>query len=101
MQSSFIENAADVNYPNRASIRMIYSHERGSDMKVKQALTMLMVVLGAALVGCESREGPAEQAGKQIDQAAEQAGDTIDQAVEKAGEEVEEAGDTIREKTSD
>ena len=70
-------------------------------MKVQQALIMMMVVLGAALAGCESSEGPAEQAGKQIDQATEQAGDTIDQAVEKAGEEVEEAGDTIREKTSD
>jgi vacuolar-type H+-ATPase subunit H len=70
-------------------------------MKVKPALIMMMMVLGAAVIGCESKEGPAERAGKQIDQAAEQAGDTIDQAVKKTGEKVEEAGDTIREKTSD
>ena len=70
-------------------------------MKVKPALMMIMVVLGAAVVGCESSEGPAERAGKQIDQAADQAGDTIDQTVEKAGEKIEEAGDTIREETSD
>jgi hypothetical protein len=70
-------------------------------MKVKPALIMIMVVLGAAVVGCESSEGPAERAGKQIDQAADQAGDTIDQTVEKAGEKIEEAGDTIREETSD
>jgi hypothetical protein len=70
-------------------------------MKVKPALIMIMVVLGMAVVGCESGEGPAERAGKQIDQAAEQTGDTIDQAVEKAGEKIEETGDTIREKTSD
>jgi hypothetical protein len=70
-------------------------------MKVKPALIMIMMVLGAAVVGCESSEGPAERAGKQIDQATEQAGDTIDHAVEKAGEKIEETGDTIREETSD
>jgi hypothetical protein len=70
-------------------------------MKVKPALIMIMVVLGMAVIGCESREGPAEQAGKQIDQATEQAGDTIDEAVEKAGEKIEETGDAIREKTDD
>ena len=70
-------------------------------MKAKPALIMMMVLLGAAVTGCESKEGPAERAGKQIDQATEQAGDTIDQAVEKAGEKIEETGDTIREKTSE
>jgi len=70
-------------------------------MKVKPALIMIMVTLGMAVIGCESREGPAEQAGKQIDQAAEKAGDTIDETVEKAGEKIEETGDAIREKTSD
>jgi hypothetical protein len=70
-------------------------------MKVKPALIMIMMLLGAAIVGCESSEGPAEHAGKQIDQATEQAGDSIDEAVEKAGEKIEETGDAIREKTSD
>ena len=70
-------------------------------MNVRSALIMIMVVLGAAVVGCESSEGPAEQAGKQIDQAVEQAGDTIDEGVEKAGEKIEETGDAIREKTDD
>ena len=75
--------------------------KRGSDMKVKPALIMIMMILGATVVGCESSEGPAERAGKQIDQTAEQAGDTIDEAVEKTGEKIEEAGDAIREKTDD
>jgi len=70
-------------------------------MNVKPALIMIMMLLGAAVVGCESSEGPAERAGKQIDQAAEQTGDTIDQAVENAGEKIEETGDAIQEKTSD
>ena len=59
-------------------------------MKVKPALIMIMVVLAAAVVGCESSEGPAEKAG-----------DTIDDAVDKTGEKIEETGDAIREKTSD
>jgi hypothetical protein len=70
-------------------------------MKVKPALIMMMMVLGTAVIGCESKEGPAERAGKQVDQAAEQAGETVDQTVEKAGEKIEETGDTMREKTSD
>ena len=41
--------------------------------------------------GCE-REGPAEQAGKQIDEAAQQAGQQLEQAAETAGEKMEEAG---------
>jgi len=75
--------------------------KRGSDMKVKPALIMIMMILGAAVIGCESSEGPAERAGKQIDQAAEKAGDTIDEAVDKTGEKIEETGDAIREETSD
>jgi ABC-type branched-subunit amino acid transport system substrate-binding protein len=70
-------------------------------MKLKPALIMIMMLLGAAVVGCESSEGPAERAGKQIDQAAEQAGDTINEAVDKAGEKIEETGDAIQEKAGD
>jgi hypothetical protein len=58
-------------------------------MKVNPALIMMVAVLGAALIGCESKEGPAEQAGEQVDQA-----------VEKGGQKIEETGDTIREETS-
>jgi hypothetical protein len=58
-------------------------------MKVNPALIMFVAVLGTAVIGCESKEGPAEQAGEQIDQA-----------VEKAGQKMEETGDAIREETS-
>ncbi len=58
-------------------------------MKVKPALIILVTLLGAAIIGCESKEGPAERAGKQVDQS-----------VEKAGDKIEETGDKIREETS-
>lgn len=48
------------------------------------------LALGALLValsGCEGKEGPAEQAGKEVDQATQKAGEQI----EKAGESVQDA----------
>ena len=57
-----------------------------------KALSMLPVVIlmliGAAMTGCGSNEGPAEQAGEEIDNA-----------VENAGEAIEEAGDKLEEET--
>ena len=46
------------------------------------------LILGAllgALTGCQKKEGPAEQAGK-----------VVDQTVEKVGQQVEKAGDSIQ-----
>ncbi len=43
----------------------------------------------AALSGCEKQEGPAEQAGK-----------GIDNAVEHAGDQMEKAGDSIKDATT-
>ena len=48
---------------------------------------LIMSALLVALSGCEGKEGPAEQAGKEVDQATEQAGEQI----EKAGEEIQDA----------
>jgi predicted small secreted protein len=50
----------------------------------------------AALSGCQKQEGPAEQAGKEVDNAAEQAGKDVDKAAEKVGEQIEEAGENIQ-----
>lgn len=45
------------------------------------------VALLATLWACQPKEGPAEQAGKSLDQAAEKAGQTI----ESAGEKIQDA----------
>lgn len=50
---------------------------------------LLTALFGLALVGCETQEGPAEKAGKQVDEA-----------VEELGQKVEETGDQVRENTS-
>ena len=48
---------------------------------------LVMSALLAVLPGCQKQEGPAEQAGKSIDNAVDNTG----QQVEKAGEKIEDA----------
>ena len=61
------------------------------------ATTILAALAVIVTTGCEQQQpGPAEKAGKQIDQAVEQAGQKTEAAVEKAkdytGEKLKEAG---------
>jgi hypothetical protein len=44
---------------------------------------LIMGALLVALSGCQAKEGPAEQAGKSVDEATEQAGERIEEAGEK------------------
>jgi hypothetical protein len=74
-----------------------------SNKRFSRALYTGLVVL--ALGGCKP-EGPAERAGRQLDEAAdnltkskgpaEQAGEKIDKAVDSAGESLENAGRKAR-----
>jgi len=48
---------------------------------------VMMAALLVALSACQKKEGPVEQAGKQVDQAAEKAG----QQIEKAGNKIQDA----------
>lgn len=54
----------------------------------KLLLMSLGVILFVGFVACQKEEGPAEQAGKEVDEA-----------VEKLGEKVEEAGDKVQDAT--
>lgn len=44
--------------------------------------SLAMGALLVALSGCQKQEGPAEQAGKEVDQATEKVGEQIEQAGE-------------------
>jgi hypothetical protein len=48
---------------------------------------LAMAVLLATLSGCQKQEGPAEQAGKELDKATEKVG----QQLEKAGDSIQDA----------
>ena len=45
------------------------------------------------------KEGPAERAGKKIDETVEKAGEKIKESAEKAGDKIEEAGEKVKEST--
>lgn len=51
------------------------------------AMSLVMGTLLLALFGCEGKEGPAEQAGKEVDKATEQAGEKMEQT----GEDIQDA----------
>jgi len=61
---------------------------------------ILAILAGLSLAACEqAAEGPAEKAGKQIDEAVENTRDAVEDSIDKAGDKIEQAGDAIEEKT--
>ncbi len=65
---------------------------------MKVSFKCLLVVFSLAavlgLTACK-QDGPAEKAGKKVDQAVEQSGKKIDQATEQAGKKIEQAKESI------
>lgn len=65
------------------------------------------IALSACLAGCEKQQaateesGPAETAGKKIDQAAAKTGEELSKLAEKAGAELQKAGEAIQNKASE
>jgi hypothetical protein len=51
------------------------------------AVALVIGILFVTLPGCQKQEGPAESAGKQVDQTVEKVG----QQIEKAGESIQDA----------
>ena len=69
-----------------------------------RTILVAVMVTGAALLGCggsndKPAEGPAEKAGKEVDQAAEDMKEGAKDAAEETGDAAEKAGDKVEEKT--
>lgn len=58
--------------------------------------TLLVFAVFGVLSGCQKKEGPAETAGKQIDQAIQKSGEKIDQTTEDLGKSIEQAGQRMQ-----
>lgn len=66
-------------------------HNREPDMNIhRTAAAALVAAFAFTLAACE-QEGPAERAGKALDNAVEQAGDKIENAGDKAKDALDEA----------
>lgn len=58
-------------------------------MMRKLGLALLIAMLGVGLAACEEEQGPAEEAGENIDESMEEMGEEM----EEAGEEMEETAE--------
>lgn len=56
---------------------------------IRVVAAIVMVVLMLGISGCPRKEGPAERAGKQVDQTVEKGGEQL----EKAGENVQDTAE--------
>jgi len=77
----------------------IFIKKRRKVMKFKKLIVVMFVVFALLLIGCE-KNGPAENAGKKIDNAVENAGDKMGDAVEKTGDKIKDMGDSIKDSTN-
>ncbi len=66
---------------------MPYSHKQRKRVVAIVGLAFAASALSATLYGCQKPEGPAQKAGKEIDQGAAKAG----QQIEKAGQSMRNA----------
>jgi hyperosmotically inducible protein len=61
-------------------------------------LVFFSIMIIVSLTACK-KEGPAERAGRKIDETVEKTGDKIKESTEKAGHKIEETGDKVKEST--
>lgn len=62
-------------------------------------LVALLAAGTLTLAGCDSDDGPAEEAGEQVDQAAEEARDATEEVGDEVQEKAEQTGDQIENAT--
>jgi hypothetical protein len=77
---------------------MISMNRQGDPMKTLTGIVTAMAL--AMALGCSKKEdeGPAERAGKQMDEAVEETKDYTSEKMDEAGDAMEEAGDYTSEK---
>lgn len=67
------------------------------NISLKVCVAVGVLALAMVMLGCQ-QEGPAQKAGKKLDQAVDKAEKTMDQAVDKAEKKIEAAGETMSDK---
>jgi len=64
----------------------------------KIILGFFSIMIIVSFSACK-KEGPAERAGKKIDEAVEKAGEKMKESAKKAGDKIEEAGEKVKKAT--
>jgi hypothetical protein len=79
--------AALQGHANEKDGRTASSGPSGCRRRSTSGAMLVVIAMLVGLAGCQKQEGPAEQAGKEIDKAA----DKVGQQVDRAGESIQEA----------
>lgn len=67
-------------------------------LKKKTVIIAILIIFVSAFIACE-QEGPAEEAGENLDEAAEETAETVEEAGENVEESAEELAEEAEEKT--
>ena len=71
-------------------------------MKLAKLLFALLVVGGISLTqGCDTDDGTAEEAGREVDEAAEETREEMDEAKDDAAEKIDDVADDVDDATDD
>jgi|ERR1700712_794984 predicted small secreted protein len=77
---------------NRRQPHNYSPNPRSSEMlNPRNAIYIFVATCSLAIAACQPHEGPAERAGKNIDNAAKKVGDQVDKAADKTKEAVKDA----------
>lgn len=60
-------------------------------MKARNAVYVLVATCSLAMAACQPAEGPAERAGRHVDNAAKKVGEQVDKAADKTKEALDSA----------
>jgi hypothetical protein len=79
-------------------MRALPAEEESVSILKNIMLVFFSCMIIVSFIACK-KEGPAERAGKKIDETVEKAGEKIKESAEKAGDKIEEAGEKVKEST--
>jgi hypothetical protein len=66
---------------------------------IRNVLVVFCSALIIVFITACKKEGPAERAGRNIDESLEKAGKKIDESARKAGDKIEDAGNKVKDST--
>jgi len=71
-------------------------------MRFKRTAGTIAVIIATlvTVTACKKAEGPAEKAGRELDNAVTKAGAKVNEAMETAGKKMEKAGEEIQDATT-
>ena len=81
------------------NLKTVQEGVKGMSILKNSILIFFSCIIIVSFTAC-TKEGPAERAGKRIDETVEKSGEKIKESAGKAGDKIEEAGKQVKESAS-